>query len=259
MPIPRNRRVRLMTGAKSSMRTVLGIAMVILSGCRHAAAPAPTQAAAQQIDNSAPAHPGGQVPMVSHGSGYAHVTYRSNVRTMEADEGKKALIGISTNGASLLFDSSNATARSLRAGDVLLIKGLMARSVLGAETTPDGVVVLTQHALLTDLIQDGEIKIQAPVRFGAARAAMEEPVQPVPAWTNLLATPAYAQSPTGEMAKSAEAKGSMDAYGNMIKGAFNSVVSGWDTTFQATPGEGQTNLNITLKRNVGGFAALING
>jgi hypothetical protein len=45
----------------------------------------------------------------------------------------------------------------------------------------------------------------------------------------------------------------------MIKGAFSSVVSGWDTTFQATPAEGQTNLNITLKRNVGGFAALITG
>jgi hypothetical protein len=197
--------------------------------------------------------------MASHGSGYAHVTYSSNVRTMEAEEGRKALIGVSTNGASLLFDSSNNTARSLHAGDVLLIKGLMARTVLGAESTPDGVMVLTQHALITDVIQDGEIKIQAPVRFGAALSETDESVPQLPQWLDLVATPAYAQSPTGEMAKSAEAKGSTDAYGNMIKGMFNSVVNGWDTTFQATPAEGQTNLNITLKRNVGGFAALITG
>jgi len=45
----------------------------------------------------------------------------------------------------------------------------------------------------------------------------------------------------------------------MIKGVFSSIVNGWDTNFEATPAEGQTNLNITLKRNVGGFAALING
>lgn len=237
----------------------LGIMLLLFAGCRHASAPAPIPASSQSDGNSTHAPAARQTSMASHGSGYAHVTYRSNVHTMEAQEGKKALIGVSTNGASLLFDSSNATARSLHAGDVLLIKGLMARTVLGAESTPDGVVVLTQHALITDVIQDGEIKIEAPVRFGALLAETNENVPPLSQWLNLFATPAYAQSPTGEMAKSAEARGSLDAYGNMIKGMFSSVVSGWDTTFQATPAEGQTNLNITLKRNVGGFAALITG
>ncbi len=199
------------------------------------------------------------MPVASRASGYAHVTYQSNVRIMQADEGRKALIGISTNGASLLFDSANATARSLRAGDVLLIKGLMARKVLAAEVTPDGVIVLTQHALLTDLIQDGDISIQAPVHFGALLASINQPVLPLPQWMNFLATPAYAQSPEGEMAKTAEAKRTMDAYGNIVKGVFNSVISGWDTTFQATPSEGRTDLDITLKRNDGGFVALITG
>jgi len=178
---------------------------------------------------------------------------------MQAEEGKKALIGVSSNGASLLFDPTNATARSLRAGDVLLIKGLMARTVLGAETTPDGVVVLTQHALLTEVVQDGEIRIQAPVHFGARRAASEQPDQPLPQWLNLIATPAYAQSPENAMVQSAEAKGKLDAYGNMVKGAFKSVVNGWTTTFQATPSEGRTDLDITLTRDVGGFEALVTG
>lgn len=234
---------------------IAAMAVFLASGCRHDNQPAPQKSAS----GSLPAQSASQPPIASHGSGYAHVTYRSNVRTMEADEGKKAMIGISSNGASLLFDSSNATARSLHAGDVLLIKGLMARTVLGAEATPDGVVVLTQHALITDVIQDGEIKIQAPVHFGATRAAVEPSVPAPPPWLDLLATPAYAQSPEGAMANSAEAKGSMDAYGNMVKGAFSAVVSGWDTSFQATPSEGKTDLNITLKRSAGGFVALITG
>jgi len=230
------------------------------AGCKQEVPKGTVQVSSQTQSGIAAAGQGKSTPMASHASGYAHVTYRPNVRTMEKEEGKKALIGISSNGASLLFDSANATARSLRAGDVLLIKGLMARSVLGAETTPEGVVVLTQHALLTDVVQDGEIKIQAPVHFGALqRAQLKEPAQPLPQWLDLLATPAYAQSPTGEMAKSAEAKGTMDAYGNMVKGAFKSVVSGWDTEFRATPSEGRTDLDITLTRNVGGFIALITG
>jgi hypothetical protein len=250
-------RVALM--GKSVAVTVTAAAALLSAGCRHESS---TTAPLETEGATVPAHaapPAPQPAIASHASGYAHVTYRSNVRTMEADEGKRALIGISSNGASLLFDSSNPTARSLHAGDVLMIKGLMARMVIGAETTPDGVVVLTQHALLTDVVQDGEIKIQAPVRFGATRAALEPPLAPLPTWLDLVATPAYAQSPAGVMAQNAEAKGTMDAYGNMVKGAFNSVVSGWDTTFKATPSEGQTDLNITLKRDVGGFAALITG
>src|SRR5437763_7882130 len=128
---------------------------------------------------------------LTHGSGYAHVTFRPNVRVMEAEEGRKALIGLSSNEATLLLDSSNATARSLRAGDVLLIKGLVARNVLGTELTPDGVVVLTQRPRLGDVIQEGEIRIQAPVRFGAAASAARNSPQSFSAgWTSFFAEPA---------------------------------------------------------------------
>ena len=242
-----------------SRAALLGTALLCCPGCRHADAPAREQASAQPAAQATTEGHVAQVPMATHATGYAHVTYRSNVRVMQADEGKKALIGVSSNGASLLFDSSNATARSLHAGDVLLIKGLMARMVLGAETTPDGVVVLTQHALLTDVVQDGEIRIQAPVHFGAPRVALQQPSRPLPQWLDLIATPAYAQSPENAMADSAVSKGTMDAYGNMVKGAVKSIVNGWDATMQATPSEGRTDLKITLTRDVGGFEALVTG
>jgi hypothetical protein len=247
----RNRLLRCLAG---SFLACLGA-----GGCRHADAPAPARSVASPQEQPSQSNSAKQPAMASRATGFAHVTYRSNVRTMEAAEGKKALIGISSNGASLLFDSTNGTARSLHAGDVLLIKGLMARRVIGAEATPEGVVVLTQHALLTDVVQDGEIKIQAPVHFGALRAQMDQPSPPSPQRLDFFATPAYAQSPDGEAAKNAEARGNMDAYGNMVKGAVKSVVNGWEATLQATPSEGRTDLNLTLTRNVGGFVALITG
>jgi hypothetical protein len=109
---------------------------------------------------------------VGQSSGYAHVTFRPNVRVMEEEEGRGAIIGISTYENALLFDPSNATARALRTGDVLMIKNLIARKVLAAEETPDGVIVLTEKAALTDLIQDGQIHIEMPVRYGPLQATV---------------------------------------------------------------------------------------
>lgn len=194
------------------------------------------------------------------GSGYAHVTYRPNVRIMGQEEGKKALIGISTNEASLLFDSSNATARSLKAGDVLLIKGMLARIVLGAEETPQGIIVLTQQAALTDLIQDGEIHVQMPVRFSPVQASLQRPdagfFSTLP---DLFAPPLYAQSPENAMADQARAQGNMDAYKGLLKGAVNTIIDGWNTSFQSTPADGRTNLTLQLTRSEGGFVASITG
>ena len=228
------------------------IAALAVVGCksrRDAAQPAP--ASTPSASSAVP---------LQNGSGNAHVTYQSNVHIMEQDEGKKALIGVSTNEASLLFDPSNATARSLKAGDVLMIKGLLARVVLGAEQTPDGIVLLTQQAALTDLIRDGEIHMQVPVRFTASNAMLD---QPDPGFfsslPDLVVPPLYAQSPENAMADQARAQGNMDAYKGLLKGAVHSIVDGWNTSFQSTPADGRTNLDLQLTRSEAGFVASITG
>ena len=199
-----------------------------------------------------------QQPLPAQGSGYAHVRYRPNVHVMEEDEGRHAIIGVSTYENALLFDPSNTTARALRTGDVLMIKNLIVRKVLAAEQTPDGVIVLTEQAGLTELVQDGDIHIEMPVRFGALQA---EAPKPQPFWSlgSLFVEPAYAQSPENVMASKAQMQGTKDFYGNVFKGIKSELIDNWDTTFQATPGEGKTDLNITLKKELDGFVALITG
>ena len=235
------------------------IAAFPLTGCRsHKDASQPASAASTA---SMPrASTGTAAATLQKGSGYAHVTYRPNVRIMEQDQGKKALIGVSTNEASLLLDSSNEMARALKAGDVLMIKGLLARVVLGVEQTPDGVMVLTQQAALTDLIQNGEIHVQVPVRFTTSNAMLHRPdpgfFSTLP---DLIAPPLYAQSPENAMADQARAQGNMDAYKGLLKGAVHSIIDGWNTSYQSTPADGRTNLDLQLTRSEAGFVASITG
>ena len=140
---------------------LMSIALLVFAACsksdNHRAKESPANQSAQPTGN--PAQPvtgiAASQALPAHGSGYAHVKFRPSVRMMEAEDGKRALIGVSSNDAGLLFDASNATARSLRAGDVLVIKGLLARNVLAAEATPDCIVVITQQASLVDVVQDG--------------------------------------------------------------------------------------------------------
>jgi len=98
---------------------------------------------------------------------------------MEMKEAEDAIIGQSSDGAAFLFDASNEKAKSLKAGDVLLVKGLIARKVLGAETEPEGVIVLTQQATIPDVVQQGPrgvestsgsgrlVRVQTPQAFRA--------------------------------------------------------------------------------------------
>lgn len=241
----------------SASLVIVGAAAWTVLGCRsHKNAESGISTASTISSASAPS---AAVPL-QKGSGYAHVTYQSNVRIMEQEEGRKALIGISTNEASLLFDPANATARSLKTGDVLVIKGLLARVVLGAEQTPEGIVVLTQQAALTDLIRDGEIHVQSPVRFTASSAMLDRPkpgfFSTLP---DLFAPPLYAQSPENAMANQAQAQGNMNEYKGLLNGAVHSLIDGWNTSFQSTPADGRTNLDLKLTRSEAGFVASITG
>lgn len=195
------------------------------------------------------------------GTGSAHVTYQTGVKVMDQEEGENSIIGQSSDGAALLFDSSNTKARGLQAGDILLVKGLLARKILGIGTEPEGTLVLTQQATIPEVIAEGTLDVNAPIQFGSLRA-QNEPTnrsfsQQAMEW--LRPTPVLAQIGDAASLSKAEAQGSKDAYGNMVKGAVSGVFEGWNTTFKATPAEGKLNLELTLTRNVGDFAAEIKG
>jgi hypothetical protein len=191
------------------------------------------------------------------GSGSIKVSYKPNVHLVEQDEGMRAVQGVSTNGAALLLDASNPKMQSLKAGDVLVIKGLLAKKIIAAEIQGPYVLALTQQADLTDALQDGKIKVSAPIRFGALQAAAA-PSIPRQIF-DFLSPPVYAQSPEGTAMSKAEAAGTKDAMGNVLNGIKGLVIDDWTTDFSATPSNGRVDVTLQLKKSIGGFSAVING
>ena len=199
-------------------------------------------------------------PRNSGGSGSATVTFRPNVKTMEHADGAKTLVSVSTDGSTLVFDKSLGPIPDLAVGDVLLIKGLLARKVLAVEAQSSEVAILTAPAGLNEIVADGRITISAPIRFGRGRATGIPARRTI--WDRMadgVVAPVYAQSPTETRRQEAEQAGVRDAYGNLAKAPFNAVVSGWETKFNVEPADGRLNINLQMKKSLGNVAAVITG
>ena len=194
---------------------------------------------------------------LERGSGSAHVTYLPNVHVMEQEAGMKAIKGISTDGESLILDASDPKLASLKAGDVLVIKGYIARKILASETQGPNIVIVTENAALTDAVQDGHITLSAPIRFGALQAEKADP-KPVGNWFDRLTPPVYAQSTADKVRNAIKDKGK-DAYGNMLNGIHGQEISGWTTDFYTTPADGHVDIHLKLTKSVGGFIAIVTG
>jgi hypothetical protein len=204
----------------------------------------------------------GEARRLPGGSGSASVTYQANTHLLKRAEGLSLLKGASHDGSTLLLDAKDRRVASLKAGDVLLIQGLLVRKVLAVEPRGSRLAALTRQATLGEAIQQGHIRLSAPIRFTPRVARLERRPGLERLWDRLTgwSTPAlHAQSPDAERLKKAEADGHTDAALGLAKSAVTGVFEGWETTFSATPGAGRLDLSLTLKRNVGGFRALITG
>jgi hypothetical protein len=202
----------------------------------------------------------GNSSLPSSGSGFAKVSYQPAVHTVDLQETVRTLQGISSDGASLLFDSSNPQVANLKAGDVLLMKGLAARKIMAAETQGSQVILITRQASLPEVIKDGTVHLDAPIRFGTLQSQTPAPPAYLPeALRDLLPGTVYAQGPDSALFNQAQAKGRADAFKNLASGAVHSVVDGWDTKFSVTPAGGKVNIDIQLTKDVGGFRGKITG
>ena len=200
-------------------------------------------------------------PRNSGGSGSADVTYKPGVHVVEQKDGMNALISVSTDGSTLVFDKSRSGVPDLKDGDVFVIKGLLARKVVASITNGNEIAVLTVKAGLTDIISDGKIHVQAPIRFGSPQqASTSDGPRSLARVTNaFVPAPLYAQGPTETRRQAAEKAGVKDAYGNLASAPFKAVLSGWETKFSTEPEPGKLKIHLQLKKSLAGVAAVITG
>lgn len=218
----------------------------LAAGCKH-----DTQESAAL--DSAPRDPGG--------SGSAEVTYQPGVHVVEQRDGMNALISVSSDGSTLVFDRTRGRIPTMKDGEVLLIKGLLARIIVASETNGDEIAVLTIPAGLLDIVSDAKIRLHAPIRFGEPQTIAASTTRPNlwQALADAVVPLLYAQSPTEERRKAAEAQGKQDAFGNIVSSPFKAMISGWETKFSAEPAPGRLNLSLQLKKSISGVAAVVTG
>lgn len=179
------------------------------------------------------------------------LTYAPAVVAMERGEGLDALKQISTNGDLLLFAGNNKAIASLKPGSVLLIKGLMAKKVLAVEEDDGDIGVLTEPASVTDVVQEGHITYDYPVRFvkgGVVNTALVADSSEG-GWlaSDLFVRTAHAALPpdAAEPPTAASTK--------------TFTVKGWTVEVTATPEDSKIKMRVKASQEGNGFKATIIG
>jgi len=253
----------------------LGVGCLVISlfaadGCRKKSPPSLAAADADAISRltnttnvtpQAPKVAGGQnVSIDGGGESYAHVTYNPTVKTFEEAEVRSSLMGISSDGHGWVFRNAPASIRALKAGDIFMVKNQLAVKVIGAVTQGDKTLIATGEASLRDLVQSGELKLNAPIRFhGPKNTARETPHSH--SLFDLIVPPVYAAQDgglEGPNASAARAAGAADAAKRVAKNAKDYLTSGWTISkWDVTPGDGQANFDLVMAKSQGGFVAMV--
>jgi hypothetical protein len=232
-----------------------------------------SQPSGQATGTAAPLqqHLAGGVAIGSNKS-FAHITYRPEVRTIGRSGFLSTLVAASPDGHVLVFHNAPADIHALKSGDVLLIKSELARKVLGTEDHGAETYVVTDRARIADLVQDGEINIDAPLNFSAPHAAALAPVRPKSDLLGLLLPSAYAQNSSTEqieqqaIQRSAEQQAGQQAAEeeklanrlDLLKSAVGQVVSGWTVTQYQAMTEGDVlTYKLVLAKDTQGFVGKV--
>ena len=180
--------------------------------------------APQQASSTAASAPGVQ-DLTGRPGNVFQVTWKPTTVVIDRETAIRALRSISTDETVLVFDGSVAALNPLEPGKIMLLERIALRKVAAVRREGDQLVVQVEPASLTEAIQDGEIRWNIPIRFGAMLSAGDQPGR------FRLMPALYAAGP---IEKSGEK-------------------NGWKYKFTAAPGPGRANLGLTLTKDVSGI------
>lgn len=254
------------------LRAILAAAVILTStGCKKKTPPppAPTSAAGSlatlssatsaQPQRLSIARPSDNVSIDGGTDSFAHVTYAPAVKMFDLSDIKSSLQGISSDGRGFVFKNASPAIRALKAGDILFVKNQLAAKVLGSITDGDTTLVLVGEAPLRDVVQSGEINIDAPIHFHGPKQVSASAPQPRSLF-DLLVPPVYAAQSglKGSGADVARQQGTQDAAKTLGANALGGLVDGWKIVqWTATPGDNQMNFQAVLSKDAEGFIAMV--
>lgn len=205
---------------------------------------------------------------------YAHVTYKPEVKIIDEAGVLSSIRGVSSDGHGVVFNNASAEIRALKAGDIFMVKNDFAVKVLGAETNGAWTVILFDNAKLADVVQQGEIHLDAPVSFhGPAVATASPSPQRDFDWRDLFESPAYAydggayQNGTGTPLDPADIIPSYsrpqpgvttNSPSQQMSAFGKALLSGWTVeNWSVAPGENSAVISAKMTKDTAGFLAVV--
>ncbi len=165
----------------------------------------------------------------------ANVTLTSNTVRIDESTTHRISKSIGSDGDVFVFDNSDQRIQTLHEGQVLLLDNVTVRKVLAVAKKDNLIIVGTDYASLTDFIQQGQLKWNAPIRFGSLSAERDAPTVPS------SPAPSMWSMPDGTV------------YAAESGLSYSGKVDDWDTSMSVTPTSNRLDLSFKVSRSYQGM------
>lgn len=169
----------------------------------------------------------------------ADITLTGDTVRIDETTSRRILKSVGSDGNIFLFDDSDPRIQNLHEGQILFLENIAVQKILAVARKDRLIIIGTDYASLTDFIQQGHLKWDAPIQFDSLFAQAGEPRPSVPpeflAWWIPRST--------------VYAAGSQPSY--------SGKVDGWDTTIGITPGANRLNLALRVSRSYQGMSVTV--
>jgi hypothetical protein len=169
----------------------------------------------------------------------ADITLTSNTVHIDEITARRILKSVGSDGNIFVLDDSDPRIQNLQEGQILFLENIAVQKVLAVAKKDKLIIVGTDYASLTDFIQQGHLKWDAPINFGSlyAREGNSNPAinpKSMPLW--IPASTVYAA-------------------GTQL--SYSGKVDDWDTTISVTPGSNRLDLAIKVSRSYQGMSVMV--
>jgi len=169
----------------------------------------------------------------------ADFTLTSNAVRIDYSTLRRILKSVGSDGNVFVFNDSDPRIQNLHEGQILFLENVSVQKILAVVKKDNLIVVGTDYAYLTELIQQGHLKWDAPIQFGSMFADAVDPVPVRNAQYSSWWIP----------------KGTVYASGTQL--SFSGKVDGWDTSMSATPGSNRLDMAFKVSRSFQGMSVMV--
>ena len=166
----------------------------------------------------------------------ADITLTSNTVRIDEMTARRILKSVGSDGNIFVLDDSDQRIQNLQEGQTLFLENIAVQKVLAVSRKDKLIIVGTDYASLTDFIQQGRLKWDAPIQFSSLYAQAGKSSPSInPAWW-IPGSTVYAA-------------------GTQL--SYSGKVDGWDTTIGITPGANRLDLVLKVSRSYQGMSVMV--